>query len=46
MYCDQVREIGKAVFQYSHCTCDTARALGERARRRAAQGVQAGGGGA
>ena len=31
LYCDQVREIGKAVLQYSHCTCDTAQALGVRA---------------
>ena len=24
VYCDQVREISRAVLQYSHCTCDTA----------------------
>ena len=37
-----MREIGKAVLQYSHCTYDTARALGERAHKRATRGVQAG----
>ena len=30
-YCDPKRELGKAVLRYSHCTCDTAGALGERA---------------
>ena len=40
LYCDQVREIGKVVLQYSHCTCDTTRALGARAPRGAARGVQ------
>ena len=27
-----MREIGKAVLQYNHCTCDTAQALGAQAR--------------
>ena len=34
LYCDQVREIGKVVLQYSHCTCDMAQALGVGARKR------------
>ena len=42
MYCDQVREIGKAVLQYSHCNCDTVKALGAGARHGARRRRRAG----
>ena len=37
VYCDQVREIGKAILQYSHCTYDTAQAGALGAGRAGAQ---------
>ena len=41
MYCDQEREIRRAVLQYSHCTYDTALGAGQRAGRAAgARGAQ------
>ena len=36
LYCDWARDMGSAVLQYSHCTCDTALGWARGARGRAA----------
>ena len=46
VYCDQVREIGKAVLQYNHCTYDTAQAGALGAGRAGAQACGTRGAGA
>ena len=46
VYCDQVREICRAVLQYSHCTCDTALGWAHRVCRWARGRCAAGAGGA